>query len=748
MTRTVIGAGVLMLSLFGCSEDSKTSKDDDTTPSKEAGSPTSEGPDAAVDPDPGASDSGALDSGASDSGPGADELEYLPDGAVVLHEECLIEDPSDAPDFVEQVGCTEDYMALASQPPDSELPGIYSVKVVLDTYDNDHLYFQNSQRYQIHYEFVSEHLSGGDFAVVPGLQSFNSTEYYVPEDERRFFLAAVSYYEAADAWALEFAPYDTATASIVERVFNAVKSHAFFGPKLTFHPTSTNIANRVLPELSDDVSTISDEEIYVSDYQPLTLGTALGRLHMTLASNLGGENPEYLAREDIVVLDAVPNDISVVAGLITQEFQTPLSHVNVLAQNRKTPNMGLRGAMTNEKLLAFDGKWVRLTVGGNDWTIEEVTEEEALAYIEDKRPEPIELPPLDLETTELADIEDITIPEGEETLREAIKRSVLAYGGKAAQYSVLAQIGDKVPVRKAFAIPVYYYDQFMRENGLYDEMVDLLADPEFQGSPDVRDAALEAFRDKMKASPVNQEFQDLLKAKMDEVIPGLSIRFRTSTNSEDLEGFPCAGCYESQTGDPNDPAEGWEDVLKALRKTWASIWLFRTFEERSYYGIDHNSVGMALLCHHNFPDEEANGVAVTANPFDAAGLEPAFYVNVQKGGEAEVVHPPAGVASDQFLYYFDNPNRPITYIAHSSLIEEGQTVLNAEQTLELGFAMQAIHAKFSEAYGPKAGNQGWYAMDIEFKFDDEDDPENPARLLVKQARPYPGRGAMVVDQEK
>ena len=28
--------------------------------------------------------------------------------------------------------------------------------------------------------------------------------------------------------------------------------------------------------------------------------------------------------------------------MITEEFQTPLSHVNVLAQNRGTPNMGLR----------------------------------------------------------------------------------------------------------------------------------------------------------------------------------------------------------------------------------------------------------------------------------------------------------------------------------------------------------------------------------------------------------------------
>jgi phosphoenolpyruvate synthase/pyruvate phosphate dikinase len=219
--------------------------------------------------------------------------------------------------------------------------------------------------------------------------------------------------------------------------------------------------------------------------------------------------------------------------------------------------------------------------------------------------------------------------------------------------------------------------------------------------------------------------------------PGLTMRFRTSTNSEDLDGFPCAGCYESQTGDPTN----WDSVLDAVRKTWASIWLFRTFEERSFYGIDHHSVGMALLCHHNFPAEEANGVATTNNPFDTAGIEPAFYVNVQWGGDAEVVHPPAGVTSDSFLYFFDNPNQPITFIAHSNLIPDGESVLTTAQTYELGKALKAIHERFSPAYGPKAGNNQWYAMDVEFKFDDMDSADGEPHLFVKQARPYPGRGA-------
>ena len=46
----------------------------------------------------------------------------------------------------------------------------------------------------------------------------------------------------------------------------------------------------------------------------------------------------------------------------------------------------------------------------------------------------------------------------------------------------------------------------------------------------------------------------------------------------------------------------------------------------------------------------------------------------------------------------------------------------------------------SDFYGPAIGNNGWYAMDVEFKFDNEAAPAELATLYVKQARPYPKSG--------
>lgn len=645
-------------------------------------------------------------------------------------ETCRIPE-GESPEFVQHIGCDADFAALASEPLDSSLPGARSVKVVQDHADSDAVYFQNSVLYQIHYDFVSTHLSGDALPYVPELSEFNTTEYYSPE--RRFNLGAVTYYDGPKIWALELAPYDSASAAMIEALFRGIAAEAFFGAEMRFHPTSESVAIEAA-KLPGDIPIVTTDELYAgTDYQPLSLGSAMGRLHFATAAEL---DTDYVSFQDILVLDEAPNDISVIQGLITEEFQTPLSHVNVLSQNRNTPNMGLRGATTNETLRALEGKLIELTVDGAAWSVREVTQAEAEEFWDAHKPEPVVLPEMNLDVQELVDIEDVTPePAKSSELRAAIKTAVLAFGGKAAHYSVLARTED-VPIQKAFAIPMFFYDQFMRDNGFYAQVDAMLADPDFTTDAAVRDQELAAMRAEMLLAPLDAGFQKLLKAKLAADYPNQKMRFRTSTNSEDLDGFPCAGCYESHSGDPAD----WVDVLDAIRETYASTWLFRTFEERTYYSIDHKSVGMALLVHHNFADEEANGVAVTSNPFVPSGLDPAFYVNVQFGGDVEVVAPPPGVTGDEFLYFFSQPGQPISYLTHSNLVPEGETVLSTAQVYSLGKALDAIHSRFSPAYGPAAGNTGWYAMDIEFKFDDEADPGEPATLYIKQARPYPGRG--------
>lgn len=634
---------------------------------------------------------------------------------------------AETPDFVQRLACTEDFDALASAPLDTSIPGARSIKVVLDRLDDDALYFQNSRKYRIHHEFASAHLSGRGHPVVPALSDFNRTEYYSPD--RRLVLGAVTYYEGPGVWALEIAPYDTATADLIAQLFRAVRDRTWFGDALRFHPTSEAVAAEAA-RLPDDIPLVTTDELFAGiDYQPLNLGTTIGRLRFVRAADLG---TEYLSFRDVVVLDHVPNDISVVSGLITEELQTPLSHVNVLSQNRGTPNMALRGATTHPTLRALDGKWVRLTVGAFEYTIEEATAAEAEAFWEQHKPDAVQVPRLDTSVTDLRDLDQVVAEDAGLPLRDAIKAAIPAFGGKTAHYAVMATT-EGVQAPRGFAIPVHYYVQFLDQNGFADRIDALLADPTFRDDPAVRDRELKALRKDMEAAPVDEAFQALLRAKWEADFPGQNLRFRSSTNAEDLDGFTGAGLYTSKTGEDDD----WDDVLNAIRDVWASVWFFRAFEERTYRSIDHRAVGMALLVHPNFPDEAANGVALTANPFDPSGLEPGFYINVQLG-EASVVQPDPGVTTDQYIHHFTLPGQPLVYLSRSNLVPPGTSVLTPDQVFALGAALDAIHRRFAPAYGQDrtpGTSSAWYAMDVEFKIDGD-----PPAVVIKQARPHPGRG--------
>lgn len=648
---------------------------------------------------------------------------------------CEIAAGQAAPDSLSKLGCATDFDAMASQPLDASIPGARSGKVILDLLDDGQpLYFQNSQKFQIHYEFAHSHLNGMNALAIGDISSFNP-QYTAPLVQRRFLLGAVTYYEGPQVWALEIAPYDTSTPEMIGQLYHAVADHAFFGPLLKFHPTSDDVQSRA-NGLGPDVPTITTDELYAKiDYQPLNLGEAVGTVKILRADQL---DSEYVSAHDIVVLDSVPNDIAPTAGIVTEMFQTPLSHINVLARNRKTPNMGLRNATTLAAFTENNGKYVRLTVGAFEYKVTPISAAEADAYWAAHPLEPVTVPEPDLTVTDLRDLETVTVHTDEPpyVTFEAIQQATRTFGAKAANYSVFAT-DPAIPNKPGFAIPVYYYYQFMDKNGFFQRVREFEQDPTFVSDAAVRATKLAQLRADILATPLDADFSALLKAKMEQKFPGGSVRFRSSTNAEDLDGFPCAGCYDSHTGDPaKHNGDQLAAAAEAIKKTWATAWNLRTYEERKLHSIDHTRVAMALLVHTNFPAEEANGVAVTNNIFDTSGNAPGFYVNVQWGGEFEVVHPPAGVTSDSFLNLYNSPGQPIIYYTHSNVLPADRpTVLTALQVHQLGQALDVIHRRFQKAY--QKSPTSWYGMDVEFKFDDFADETKEPTLYVKQARPYP-----------
>jgi hypothetical protein len=364
-----------------------------------------------------------------------------------------------------------------------------------------------------------------------------------------------------------------------------------------------------------------------------------------------------------------------------------------------------------------------------------VTQEAADEWWEAHKPTAVSIARMDTTIKDLRDIGDV-VDLDNLSLGEAIKKAIPAFGGKATNYGTFPHMDTtQIKFHKAFAIPVFYYWQHMQQHGFNDSIDKWLADPKFTGDAAERDRRLKILRDSIRYGALDTAFKAMVLKKVTESFPGVNrIRFRSSTNAEDLEGFTGAGLYESHSGMLDDPKK---TIFDALQNVWSGVWFFRAFEERSYRSIDHKSVGMALLVHPAFPEEEANGVASTSNPFDLSGLEPGFYVNTQIGGDEEVVAPSAGVTTDAFIYHYDMPGQPIVFISHSSLVPPGSTVLTSTQTNLLGKALKEIQRYYQPLYG-KDPNK-WWGMEVDFKLDQPiDDPNGKPIILIKQARPYPG----------
>jgi hypothetical protein len=579
------------------------------------------------------------------------------------------------------------------------------------------LYFMNTNTFDSHHEFAN-----GALRLRLTLDRFNQQTYFT--DRRRFIAGTIVHHPSARSksggkgvYALEFWPTDPVKAPHVAMAYNAVlKGMPFAKGRLAYHAVGETHEALFKEEsavyANSGIAHVTTEQLMGKvSFTPLNLGEAFGRLRLISATS--SRQPTI---QDIVIFRTLPNDLTHVAGVITEAPQTPLSHINLKAKQNNTPNAYLKNASRAPHIAPLLGKLVHIKVTTEGVAIREASREEVARYHEQVRPAKPQIPVRDLRQKKIVSLSTIG------------RRDAPAYGAKAANLAELRKVvRPPVLVPNGYAIPFYYYDYFMKEAGLYDEARKMLADEQFKTDPDYRKDQLKAFRNTVKSTPVPEGMAEVLGKLQAAFPPGRPMRCRSSTNNEDLKDFNGAGLYDSCT---HRLDEG--HIQKSVKQVWASLWNFRAFEEREFYRIDHFQTAMGVLVHPNYDDERANGVAVTKNVFDPENT--GYYINVQVG-EAMVTNPEGNVTPDELLVLrtliSDIPRKygfePI-YIRRSSLVKPPDHVMTRPQLEALAAELKRIHEHFKGRLR-QIGNEN-FAMDIEFKVDKDN------QLVIKQARPW------------
>ena len=445
-----------------------------------------------------------------------------------------------------------------------------------------------------------------------------------------------------------------------------------------------------------------------------------------------GESP---GPRDVAILSVLPNDLPRAAGVITTVPQTPLSHVNLRAIQNGAPNAFIRDALTDKAVSDLEDSYVYYRTTAAGFTLRAATKAEVDAYHAASRPASVQVPQRDLSVQAITSLDDIEFEDW------------TAFGVKAANVAELSGLTTLAAgvAPDGFAVPFYFYEEFMKQATLDKETIlgkkkapaeekitlpagttlasavtQMLAHPKFGTDFDIQEEMLDDLRKAIKNAVSPSWVITALTTMHDSFPAGTSLRYRSSTNNEDLPDFNGAGLYDSKTQDPDETAD--DGIDKSIKAVWASLWNFRAFLEREHHRIDHLATAMGVLVHPNYSDELSNGVAVSFDP--VTGLDGHYYVNTQLG-EDLVTNPEANSLPEELL--LDSAGAA-TVLARSNLAPENKLFMTDAQMIQLRNSLKAIHDHFETLYSPADGDD--FAMEIEFKI------TSANKLAIKQARPW------------
>jgi len=203
--------------------------------------------------------------------------------------------------------------------------------------------------------------------------------------------------------------------------------------------------------------------------------------------------------------------------------------------------------------------------------------------------------------------------------------SLEVVGGKGRSLARMARAGFNVP--GGFVVTAAAYRSFVTTNRIQEKIVSL-------AKPAVEDGrvSFEAASHAIQALFAEHDPSSELAAEIRQAYGPLDdapVAVRSSANAEDLPGLSFAGQQETYLN-----VKGADEVVRAVRNCWASLWTPQAISYRHQNGIDQGSVAMAVVV-QVMVSSQVSGILFTANP--ATGERSEIIVNSSFGlGEAVV----------------------------------------------------------------------------------------------------------------
>ncbi len=623
-------------------------------------------------------------------------------------------------------------------------------------YDPNVVYFQDSEHFPLHYDFVSACL-GPFVGITP--DEFDRISLHA-KDQQMILGAVVTppsgFGVAApiQEYGIQFVRQDPFTREQIATLFAKVKAAISSDPNVQafYFPSyeQSEVAQTHAEWFAEQGIPVSSASRWTRGNTIYSQGWAIGRLTYVAPDDIDAAYSRGdLLAGDVLLTDGVPAEIPILAGVVSLTPSTPNSHVAILANTYGIPFVHLAEEADREKALELIGNRVVLRAYDQYWRTtvnlidanDTMTDEQAAEFLSLKQPPALAIQPVEPFGQYSAPVDSLTPDD------------IRYFGGKAANYSILRRaIPENARVAMAFSFDLWnaFMDQTLA-NGLTlrQEIAERLSPYSF---PPASVAALKYELDQIRelikdddATHFSPELEEaILTALTDPAYgfdPNQKIRFRSSTNVEDSEHFSGAGLYDSYSGcladdldgddsgpshcDPDESKE--RGVFRAIRKVFASFYNDNAYIERLRHGLSEDEVGMAILVHHSYPDEIelANGVAVVEMSDYGSTIE-----LVTQAGAVSVANPEPGLIPEEVIASTagDSDYVYVRTQRYSNLVPLGQTVMTwPDDYKQLANLLDRAAAQFQQDTGRTPAQ-----LDFEYKKTAPD-----GKLEIKQIRQIP-----------